>query len=180
MTSLSMRVTPLGHLRVETSTLDPNNDDGVEFFGGTVNTCNLVVAFAADDSFDIDQGHSGTHQFWFAITNSTAGDGRLYAVDPDTQERTAKDSAHWYREAAAAGGLPDRQLRARRDARDGGDLDRDPHGLEEVLARALVVLRPQDDGVARAFPDAEDAGLLLILDGERVVVENVLGDHDAD
>ena len=44
-----------------------NQDDGVEFFGGTVNTSNMVVAFCQDDSFDIDQGHSGTHQFWFAI-----------------------------------------------------------------------------------------------------------------
>ena len=44
-----------------------NDDDGVEFFGGTVNTNNLAVAFCADDSFDIDQGHSGTHQFWFAV-----------------------------------------------------------------------------------------------------------------
>ena len=51
-----------------------NNDDGVEFFGGTVNTSHMVVTFTEDDSFDIDQGHSGTHQFWFAITNSTAGD----------------------------------------------------------------------------------------------------------
>lgn len=51
-----------------------NNDDGVEFFGGTVNTCNIVVAFANDDSFDIDQGHTGTHQFWFAIQNPNAGD----------------------------------------------------------------------------------------------------------
>ncbi|GHC64125.1 hypothetical protein GCM10007100_34730 [Roseibacillus persicicus] len=51
-----------------------NNDDGVEFFGGTVNTNNIVVAFANDDSFDIDQGHSGTHQFWFAIQNPNAGD----------------------------------------------------------------------------------------------------------
>jgi len=42
-------------------------DDGFEFFGGTVNTRYLVSAFNDDDSFDTDQGHSGKHQFWFAI-----------------------------------------------------------------------------------------------------------------
>ena len=47
-----------------------NSDDGVEFFGGTVNTKRLAVAFCHDESFDIDQGHSGYHQFWFSIQNS--------------------------------------------------------------------------------------------------------------
>lgn len=42
-------------------------DDGFEFFGGTVNTRYLVSAFNDDDAFDADQGHSGKHQFWFAI-----------------------------------------------------------------------------------------------------------------
>ena len=46
-----------------------NSDDGVEFFGGTVNTKNIAVAFCHDESFDIDQGHSGFHQFWFSIQN---------------------------------------------------------------------------------------------------------------
>ncbi|MGJ8724988.1 MAG: hypothetical protein ACSHYB_10565 [Roseibacillus sp.] len=51
-----------------------NADDGVEFFGGTVSTSHMVVSFTQDDAFDIDQGHSGTHQFWFAIYDSTDGD----------------------------------------------------------------------------------------------------------
>ncbi|QTN31468.1 hypothetical protein HZ994_03695 [Akkermansiaceae bacterium] len=46
-----------------------NSDDGVEFFGGTVNTKRIAVAFCQDESFDIDQGHSGFHQFWFSIQN---------------------------------------------------------------------------------------------------------------
>jgi hypothetical protein len=46
-----------------------NSDDGVEFFGGTVNTKHIAVAFCHDESFDIDAGHSGHHQFWFAIQN---------------------------------------------------------------------------------------------------------------
>jgi hypothetical protein len=42
-------------------------DDGVEFFGGTVNTKYMVSAFNDDDCFDIDQGYRGKNQFWFAI-----------------------------------------------------------------------------------------------------------------
>ena len=42
-------------------------DDGFEFFGGTVNTKNLVVTFAGDDQFDGDQGWTGQNQFWVAV-----------------------------------------------------------------------------------------------------------------
>jgi len=51
-----------------------NSDDGVEFFGGTVNTKHMVMAFNQDDSFDIDSGHTGTHQFWFSIQNPGIAD----------------------------------------------------------------------------------------------------------
>ena len=44
-----------------------SDDDGFEFFGGTVNTRYLVSAFCSDDAFDWDQGFRGKHQFWFAI-----------------------------------------------------------------------------------------------------------------
>jgi hypothetical protein len=52
-----------------------NADDGIEFFGGTVNTSHIVLAFNQDDSFDIDQGYSGTNQFWFAIQAPLLDDG---------------------------------------------------------------------------------------------------------
>ena len=53
-----------------------NTDDGMEIFGGTVNTKRIAVAFCQDDSFDLDEGHQGFHQFWFAIQNTdgTKGD----------------------------------------------------------------------------------------------------------
>ena len=44
-----------------------NEDDGIEFFGGTVNTSNMVVNFPGDDGFDIDQGYTGLNQFWFCL-----------------------------------------------------------------------------------------------------------------
>ncbi|MFZ0389625.1 MAG: T9SS type A sorting domain-containing protein [Calditrichia bacterium] len=53
-----------------------NFDDGYEWFGGTVNTKNLVAAFCADDAFDYDQGFRGKGQFWFAVqADDEAGRG---------------------------------------------------------------------------------------------------------
>lgn len=37
-----------------------NQDDGVEFFGGTVNASEVIVMNAGDDAVDGDQGYSGT------------------------------------------------------------------------------------------------------------------------
>ena len=37
-----------------------NQDDGIEFFGGTVNVSNLIVHASADDAIDIDEGYNGT------------------------------------------------------------------------------------------------------------------------
>ncbi|MEL7159336.1 MAG: T9SS C-terminal target domain-containing protein, partial [Bacteroidota bacterium] len=44
-----------------------NNDDGIEFFGGSVDVKHAIVAFCKDDSFDSDQAWSGRGQFWFTI-----------------------------------------------------------------------------------------------------------------
>lgn len=37
-----------------------NVDDGIEYFGGTVNTENMLVWAQGDDGLDIDQGYAGT------------------------------------------------------------------------------------------------------------------------
>jgi hypothetical protein len=44
-----------------------NNDDGFEWFGGTVNSRYLVSLYNNDDSFDIDEGFTGLGQFWFSL-----------------------------------------------------------------------------------------------------------------
>ncbi len=37
-----------------------NKDDGIEFFGGTVNVTNALVWAQEDDAYDVDQAYSGT------------------------------------------------------------------------------------------------------------------------
>ncbi|MCF7809599.1 T9SS type A sorting domain-containing protein [bacterium] len=43
-----------------------NKDDGIEFFGGTVNAKHIYITGAADDSFDWTDGWHGMGQFWVA------------------------------------------------------------------------------------------------------------------
>ena len=50
-----------------------NQDDGFEWFGGTVNTKYLVSAFNGDDAYDYDEGFRGKGQFWFVIQDSETG-----------------------------------------------------------------------------------------------------------
>jgi len=59
-----------------------NQDDGVEFFGGTVSPKYLVMAFNEDESFDWDQGFRGNGQYWFAIQKSV-GEGSNYSLEMD-------------------------------------------------------------------------------------------------
>lgn len=57
-----------------------NNDDGFEFFGGTVNAKYLSVAFVGDDAFDMDQGYQGKLQHLFAILGQDES-GRGFEID---------------------------------------------------------------------------------------------------
>ena len=50
-----------------------NNDDGYEWFGGTVNCKYLVSAFNADDGFDHDEGIRSKMQFIFVIQDENYG-----------------------------------------------------------------------------------------------------------
>ena len=60
-------------------------DDGIEFFGGTVNATNLLVWAQGDDALDIDQAYSGT------IDNAVVvlGDISDHALEVDGPEGTA-------------------------------------------------------------------------------------------
>jgi len=59
-----------------------NIDDGVEFFGGTVNASNILVGFQGDDGIDIDMNYSGTvTNFW--VINGTNSDEALEIDGPE-------------------------------------------------------------------------------------------------
>ncbi|MFI3302940.1 MAG: hypothetical protein SNH35_04895 [Rikenellaceae bacterium] len=60
-------------------------DDGVEFFGGSVNVTNLLVVNSDDDMFDFTQGYTGTltncYGIWEDGFVSTEGDPRGVEAD---------------------------------------------------------------------------------------------------
>jgi len=55
------------------------SDDGIEWFGGTVNGKYLVVTGADDDSFDTDNGWNGNIQFLIGIQRAGGGDNIVEA-----------------------------------------------------------------------------------------------------
>ncbi|UXX79730.1 hypothetical protein N7E81_01215 [Reichenbachiella carrageenanivorans] len=63
-----------------------NEDDGVEFFGGTVNVTNLLVYAVGDDGIDIDQSYAGEVKNFAVYTDKNSDkcleiDGREGALD---------------------------------------------------------------------------------------------------
>lgn len=48
-------------------------DDGIEFFGGSVNVDHFVATFVRDDSIDIDEGYNGTITNALVIQSETDG-----------------------------------------------------------------------------------------------------------
>ncbi len=68
-----------------------NFDDGIEWFGGTVNSRNLMVAYQGDDGLDFDQGYTGSIQNaivlmpFFTYPNGQSGDkgGEIDGSDGD-------------------------------------------------------------------------------------------------
>lgn len=64
-----------------------NSDDGIEFFGGTVNLKYAVVAFTEDDSYDWDETYTGKGQFWFSIQRADIADAG-WECDGSTPDNT--------------------------------------------------------------------------------------------
>jgi hypothetical protein len=70
--------TTIDHVEIVSS-----NDDGIEFFGGTVNVKHIAVLFCKDDMFDWDQGWRGNAQFLFG-----------FEMDNDDQKTGASPKSH--------------------------------------------------------------------------------------
>ncbi|AFM04683.1 PDK repeat-containing protein [Bernardetia litoralis DSM 6794] len=51
-----------------------NQDDGFEWFGGTVNSKYLIATACGDDAFDYDEGYRGNVQFGLIYQREDAGD----------------------------------------------------------------------------------------------------------
>jgi len=59
-----------------------SSDDGIEFFGGTVNMRNVAVIGASDDSIDADTGTQGALQYVVVAQRGNAGDSIIELDSP--------------------------------------------------------------------------------------------------
>ncbi|MCB9360361.1 MAG: hypothetical protein H6587_07250 [Flavobacteriales bacterium] len=55
-------------------------DDGIEFFGGSVNVSDAIVIKIDDDCYDVDQSYSGTISNFIAVLSPTQ-DGDAFEID---------------------------------------------------------------------------------------------------
>ncbi len=56
-------------------------DDGIEFFGGTVNPTNILIYFQGDDGLDIDQNYAGTIDGFMVIHGDGVATDKGLEVD---------------------------------------------------------------------------------------------------
>ena len=63
-------------------------DDGIEFFGGTVNVSNALVSYQGDDGLDIDQNYAGTVDNFVVMHGGTDTDEGLEVDGPEGTTHT--------------------------------------------------------------------------------------------
>lgn len=64
---------------IEYVQLYKGSDDGIEFFGGTVDTKYIVSSFNEDDQFDWTEGWNGTNDSWYGIEEPSTGNRGIEA-----------------------------------------------------------------------------------------------------
>lgn len=69
-----------------------SDDDGYEWFGGTVNAKYLISAWVSDDAFDLDEGFRGSNQFALAVYATDIG-GRAAEHDGGTDPESGEPFA---------------------------------------------------------------------------------------
>ena len=91
-----------------------NLDDGVEFFGGTVNATHVVLVGNADDSLDWTDGWTGSIQYLHIEQTGGAGDHLIEADNREQAEQATPISEPTIANATMVGNSTERALRLRR------------------------------------------------------------------
>ena len=111
-------------------------DDGIEFFGGTVDLKYAIVTNASDDSFDYSTGWQGRGQFWIVQQDPNDADNG-FEVDGNENDYTATPLTNptIYNVTLVGGGS---------DAADGADGLRLRRGTAGMIANTAVIGFPGD------------------------------------
>jgi hypothetical protein len=76
--------------KIENIEIYATMDDGIEFFGGTVNAKNILIYYQGDDGLDIDQNYDGTIENFMVIQGDGIGSDKGLEVDgPENTTNTA-------------------------------------------------------------------------------------------
>jgi hypothetical protein len=75
------QLTTIDHVQIHNS-----SDDGIEIFGGRVNTKYLAITGADDDALDTDLGYRGTAQFVIAVQRDTNNGDSMIEADSNGNE----------------------------------------------------------------------------------------------
>ncbi|MCY3792922.1 MAG: hypothetical protein OXG51_00930, partial [Gammaproteobacteria bacterium] len=92
-----------------------NLDDGIEFFGGTVNASHVVLVGNADDSLDWTDGWTGSIQYLhIRQPESLSADNGIEADNREGDETATPISEPWIANMTLAGRSGERAIRLRR------------------------------------------------------------------
>ena len=91
-----------------------NLDDGVEFFGGTVNASHVVLVGNADDSLDWTDGWVGSLQFVHIVQGSDSADNGIEADNREGDELATPVSEPTIANMTILGSSTERGIRLRR------------------------------------------------------------------
>ncbi len=125
-------------------------DDGIEFFGGTVDLKYALVTNASDDSFDYSTGWQGRGQFWIVQQNPDDADNG-FEVDGNEEDYAATPLTDpvIYNVTLVGGGT---------GASDGADGLRLRRGTAGLIANTVVIGFP-GDGLDVDDPETFSQGL---------------------
>ena len=87
-----------------------SSDDGIEWFGGTVNARYIVITGADDDSLDTDFGYKGANQFVLVNQRASGGDRIVEADTPGNGNSTPRSYPKFANLTAISRRTPDAVL----------------------------------------------------------------------
>lgn len=156
---------------IENVEIVANQDDGIEWFGGTVNVKNVIVWNAGDDALDTDMSWAGTVEN-FVILN--AGDECMELDGPEGTMEAGHTIKNGIVSAQNADGLVDLDDNSIvtitsvyfRDVKAGQDFDLNP---AQLTASNLQATLPAGSVITDFFKSGSDSYVTLVNDGANTV-----------
>ena len=151
-----------------------NQDDGIEFFGGTVNVSNAIVWNAGDDAIDTDQGWSGTLDNFIVVN---PGDECFELDGPEGSASGTHTITNGTTYAGGAQGLVDLDDNSNLvfsnqyffGVADGQDFDQVPTTDGFLDASNFQVTLPEGGVLTDFFKDGSDAFTTQVAAGANTV-----------